>query len=117
MRLWDVRRPGGTGGVGHQPWPPATAPALAGLLHSFGGFRHGVVGCVVHLGTVLTHSRGKVALTSLTPPFAAEVQPSMRPVSAWRVFEGAHRRPGGAAVQPHAVGRLRAEDGTVKVCT
>lgn len=67
LRLWDLRVCSGS----QPPSPPAaTQPSL---LHSFGGYRHAVAAVTVHAGTALSCSRGKVALTSLAPPHAAEV--------------------------------------------
>lgn len=61
LKLWDLR--GGTAG-------PASQPRL---LHNFGGYKHAVSGVTVHLGTAVSCSRGKVALTPLAPPYAPEV--------------------------------------------
>lgn len=76
LRLWDLRACGGSG----PPGPPAATQP--GLLHSFGGYGHAVTAAAAHAGTALSCSRGKVALTSLAPPHAAEVMqpiPDTRP--------------------------------------
>jgi hypothetical protein len=68
MKLWDLRA---CSGSAHQLGSPtATQP---GLLHRFGGFKHAVTAVTVHRGTAISCSRGKVALTPLAPPYAAEV--------------------------------------------
>ena len=72
LRLWDLRACGRSGPPGPRA---ATQP---GLLHSFGGYRHAVAAVTVHVGTALSCSRGKVALTSLAPPHAAEVMQPTR---------------------------------------
>lgn len=68
LKLWDLR-----GGSGAAAATSPFAAAQPSLLHMFGGYKHAVSGVTVHRGTAICCSRGKVALTSLAPPHAAEV--------------------------------------------
>jgi len=110
LKLWDLRRLSG----GFSGSTASAAVGAPGLLHTFGGFKHGVSGCTVHLGTAICRSRGKVALTPLAPPFAAEVQLT-RLTSARGAKSSAHIA--GLALLPCSrVLAAGCEDGLVKVC-
>lgn len=60
MKLWDLRKIASSAGSTH-----TASAAGPECLHTFAGFKHGIVGCAAYMQTAISWRRSKVAVTSL----------------------------------------------------